>query len=253
MMSTEFGGMNDVLAELYYWDGDERWLEAARRFDHAAVFDPLAAAQDRLSGLHANTQVPKWVGAAREYKQTGIARYRDVAQNAWEMTVRAHTYAIGGNSQAEHFRDPGAIASRLTTDTCEACNTYNMLKLTRELWTLSPPDESSSSSSEYFDFYEHALINHLLGQQDPSSAHGHFTYFTPLNPGGRRGVGPAWGGGTWSTDCELRSPPALPFMKRLVAIHQVGDMMRGESREKERERDRDRDRNGVTNFRELPV
>ncbi|RYP56101.1 hypothetical protein DL771_012164 [Monosporascus sp. 5C6A] len=193
MMSTEFGGMNDVLAEIYYWNGDSRWLETARRFDHAAVFDPLAADQDRLSGLHANTQVPKWIGAAREYKQTGTTRYRDIAKNAWDMTVHNHTYAIGGNSQAEHFRNPDAIAAHLTSDTCEACNTYNMLKLTRELWTLTP-------DPSYFDYYETALINHLLGQQDPSSSHGHVTYFTPLNPGGHRGVGPAWGGGTWSTD-----------------------------------------------------
>ncbi|CAF3491857.1 unnamed protein product [Fusarium graminearum] len=69
-----------------------------------------------------------------------------------------------------------------------------MLKLTRELWALDPSDAS------YFDFYENALMNHLLGQQNPKDNHGHVTYFTPLNPGGRRGVGPAWGGGTWSTD-----------------------------------------------------
>ncbi|RYP13671.1 hypothetical protein DL765_006801 [Monosporascus sp. GIB2] len=195
MLSTEFGGMNDVLAEIYYWNGDNRWLETARRFDHAAVFDPLATNKDRLSGLHANTQVPKWIGAAREYKQTGTTKYRDIAKNAWDITVNSHTYAIGGNSQAEHFRNPDAIAAHLTSDTCEACNTYNMLKLTRELWTLTP-------DSSYFDFYETALINHLLGQQNPSSSHGHVTYFTPLNAGGRRGVGPAWGGGTWSTDYD---------------------------------------------------
>ena len=201
MMSTEFGGMNEVFADIYYWDGDEKWLETAQRFDQVSIFDPLAAGQDRLSGLHANTQVPKWIGAAREYKQTGTTRYRDIARNAWEITVNDHTYAIGGNSQAEHFKDPDAIAAHLTDDTCEACNTYNMLKLTRELWTLEP-----ANSSHYFDFYEHALLNHLLGQQDPASHHGHVTYFTPLKAGGRRGVGPAWGGGTWSTDCKLSDP-----------------------------------------------
>lgn len=112
------------------------------------------------------------------------------------VTVNDHTYAIGGNSQAEHFRGPDLIAEYLDDDTCEACNTYNMLKLTRELWLLSPSDSS------YFDFYERALINHLIGIQDPSSEHGHITYFTSLNPGGHRGVGPAWGGGTFSTDYD---------------------------------------------------
>ncbi|CAI6087467.1 unnamed protein product [Clonostachys chloroleuca] len=196
MMATEFGGMNEVLADVYHQTGDERWLKTAQRFDHASIFDPLAANRDELNGLHANTQVPKWIGAAREFKATGTQRYLDIAKNAWDFTVNQHTYAIGGNSQSEHFRAPNAIAAFLDKDTCEACNTYNMLKLTRELWLLDPTDSS------YFDYYERALINHLIGQQDPSSSHGHITYFTPLNPSGRRGVGPAWGGGTWSTDYD---------------------------------------------------
>jgi uncharacterized protein len=195
VLGTEFGGMNAVLTDLYQQTGDARWFTAARRFDHAAVFDPLAARQDQLSGLHANTQVPKWVGAAREYKASGTTRYRDIAVNAWDITVGAHTYVIGGNSQAEHFRAPNAIAAYLNTDTAEACNTYNMLKLTRELWLLDPDRVS------YFDYYERALLNHLIGQQNPADGHGHICYFTGLNPGHRRGnTGPAWGGGTWSTD-----------------------------------------------------
>ncbi|GLY25595.1 beta-L-arabinofuranosidase domain-containing protein [Micromonospora sp. NBRC 101691] len=194
MLGTEFGGMNAVLADLYQQTGDARWLTVAQRFDHAAVFDPLVANQDRLNGLHANTQVPKWIGAAREFKATGVTRYRDIAANAWAITVDAHTYVIGGNSQAEHFRAPDAIAGYLRSDTCEACNTYNMLRLTRELWQLDP------NRVAYVDYYERALLNHLIGQQNPADARGHVTYFTPLHPGGRRGVGPAWGGGTWSTD-----------------------------------------------------
>ncbi|MFY1671323.1 beta-L-arabinofuranosidase domain-containing protein [Plantactinospora sp. WMMB334] len=194
MLGTEFGGMNAVLADLYQQTGDARWLTTAQRFDHAAVFNPLAAGSDQLNGLHANTQVPKWIGAAREYKATGTTRYRDIASNAWNITVGAHTYAIGGNSQAEHFRPPNAIAGYLRQDTCEHCNTYNMLKLTRELWLLDP------NRAAYFDFYERALLNHIIGAQNPADNRGHITYFTPLNPGGRRGVGPAWGGGTWSTD-----------------------------------------------------
>lgn len=196
LLQTEFGGMNEVLADLYHQTGNERWLTVAQRFDHAIIFDPLAANKDEFDGLHANTQVPKWIGAARQYKATGKSRYLDIARNAWEINVKAHTYAIGGNSQAEHFHAPNAIAAYLTNDTCEACNSYNMLKLTRELWLLD------SDNSAYFDFYETALLNHLLGQQDPDDHHGHITYFTPLNAGGRRGVGPAWGGGTWSTDYD---------------------------------------------------
>ncbi|EUC26721.1 hypothetical protein COCCADRAFT_10482 [Bipolaris zeicola 26-R-13] len=194
MLGTEFGGMNDVLAEIYQLTGDKQWLTVAQRFDHAKVFDPLANNQDQLNGNHANTQVPKWIGAAREYKSTGTKRYLDIAKNAWDFTINAHTYAIGGNSQAEHFRPPNQISNFLTNDTAEQCNTYNMLKLTRDLWTTDP------TSTKYFDYYERALINHLLGAQNPGDNHGHITYFTPLKSGGRRGVGPAWGGGTWSTD-----------------------------------------------------
>ncbi|MFM9589427.1 beta-L-arabinofuranosidase domain-containing protein [Streptomyces scabiei] len=194
MLQTEFGGMNAVLTDLHQQTGDARWLTAARRFDHAAVFDPLASNQDRLSGLHANTQVPKWIGAAREYKATGTTRYRDIATNAWNICVDAHTYAIGGNSQAEHFRAPNAIAGHLNQDTCESCNTFNMLVLTRELFALDP------NRAALFDYYERAWLNQMIGQQNPADDHGHVTYFTPLKPGGRRGVGPAWGGGTWSTD-----------------------------------------------------
>jgi DUF1680 family protein len=194
MLQTEFGGMNAVLTDLYQQTNDSRWLTVAQRFDHAAVFNPLAAGTDSLNGLHANTQVPKWIGAAREYKATGTTRYRDIARNAWNFTTGAHTYVIGGNSQAEHFRPPNAIAGYLTNDTCEHCNTVNMLRLTNELF-VTEPDRAA-----YFDYYEQALLNHILGAQNRNDGHGHVTYFTPLRPGGRRGVGPAWGGGTWSTD-----------------------------------------------------
>jgi DUF1680 family protein len=194
MLNTEFGGMNDVLADLSLATGDSRWLRVAQRFDHASVFDPLAANRDQLNGLHANTQVPKWIGAVREYRASGTSRYRDIATNAWNICVGAHTYVIGGNSQAEHFRAPNALAGYLTNDTCESCNTYNMLKLTRELFLLNP------DRVDLFDYYERALLNQMIGMQNPTDIHGHITYFTPLKPGGRRGVGPAWGGGTWSTD-----------------------------------------------------
>ncbi|KOX06472.1 hypothetical protein ADK65_01690 [Streptomyces sp. NRRL B-1140] len=194
MLQTEFGGMNTVLTDLYQQTGEARWLTVAQRFDHAAVLDPLAAGQDRLSGLHANTQVPKWIGAAREFKATGTPRYRDIATHAWNFCVGNHTYAIGGNSQAEHFRAPNAIAGYLNKDTCESCNTFNMLTLTRELFALDP------NRAALFDYYEQAWLNQMIGQQNPADDHGHVTYFTPLDPGGRRGVGPAWGGGTWSTD-----------------------------------------------------
>jgi len=191
-LNNEFGGMSAVLTDLYLTTGDARWLAAAQRFDHAAVLNPLAANSDQLDGLHANTQIPKWIGAIREYKATGTTRYCDIATNAWRFTVQAHSYAIGGNSVREHFKAPNAIAAFLTNDTCESCNTYNMLKLTRELFTLYP------DRADLFDYYERALLNQMIGQQDPADGRGHVCYFTPLNPGGRRGVVPLNPG--YSTD-----------------------------------------------------
>lgn len=195
MLETEYGGMNDIFAQLARTFEDDRWMTVAKRFDDAGLFDPLADNVDNLDGLHANTQAQKFIGVVHEYHASGEERYIDIAKNAYEIVVHDHTYAIGGNSQAEHWHEPGDITGYLEEDTCETCNSYNMLKLTRELW-------AQNAESHYFDFYERALLNHLLGVQHPENEHGHITYFTPLNPGGRRGVGPAWGGGTWSTDYD---------------------------------------------------
>ena len=193
---TEFGGMPEVLTDIYYMTGNSQWLTVAKRFEQLSILQPLENDQDKLNGYHANTQIPKWIGAAREYKATGNSTYHTIALNAWTIVVNAHTYAIGGNSKAEYFHEPNAISTYLTDDTAESCNSYNMLKLTRELWVTNP------SSTVFFDYYERTLMNQMVGQQNPSDSHGHVTYFSSLNPGGQRGVGPAWGGGTWSTDYE---------------------------------------------------
>ncbi len=180
MLDTEFGGMNEVLANLYQLTGDPAHLTTAQYFDHAEVFDPLAQNRDALNGYHANTQIPKAIGAIREYHATGTTRYRDIASNFWEFVAGTHSYAIGGNSNGEYFKAPGRIASELSDNTCESCNSYNMLKLTAQLFRGNPGD------ARYFDFYEKTLYNHLLGAQNPNSSHGHHSYYTPLRPGGIR-------------------------------------------------------------------
>jgi DUF1680 family protein len=180
MLDTEFGGMNEVLANLYQVTGNPDHLTVARRFDHAEIFDPLANNQDRLSGYHANTQIPKALGAIREYHATGTQRYRTIAENFWDIVLRSHTYVIGGNSNGEYFRTPGQIASQLSDSTCEVCNTYNMLKLTRQLFFTNP------ARADYMDYYERALFNQILGQQDPQSSHGFVAYYIPLRAGGRK-------------------------------------------------------------------
>ena len=178
MLDTEFGGMNEVLTNLYQLTGNAAHLAAARQFDHAEVFDPLAANTDALANYHANTQIPKVIGALREYHATGDTRYRDIAVNFWNIVVGRHSYVIGGNSNGEYFKGPGRIASELSDTTAECCNSYNMLKLTRLLFVTDP------SRVDYLDYYERALYNHILASQNPNSSHGFQCYYVPLRSGG---------------------------------------------------------------------
>jgi DUF1680 family protein len=178
MLDTEFGGMNEVLANLYQVSGNPAHLATARYFDHARIFDPLATGTDRLAGFHANTQIPKAIGAIREYHATGETRYRDIAVNFWNIVTGRHSYVIGGNSNGEFFKAPNRIASELSDSTCETCNTYNMLRLSRLLFGTDP------ARLDYLDYYEKALFNQILGQQNPNSAHGFVAYYQPLRAGG---------------------------------------------------------------------
>jgi len=174
MLACEHGGMNEAMANLYALTGDEKYLTLARKFYHKAVLDRLANGEDCLPGLHANTQIPKVIGVARLYELTGEKRYRDIATFFWERVVYHHTYVIGGHSDYEHFGSPDKLANRLSTNTCETCNTYNMLKLTRHLFSWEP-------KADYMHFYERALYNHILASQDPQT--GMVCYYVSLKPG----------------------------------------------------------------------
>jgi DUF1680 family protein len=173
-LQTEFGGMNDVLAALYATTGDARHLALARAFDHRAVFDPLARGEDPLDGLHANTQIPKAIGAAREYEVTGETRYRDIARFFWDRVALHRSYVIGGNSDRESFFPVDEFRRHLSAETAETCNTYNILKLTRRLFAWAP-------DAREMDFYERGLYNHILASQEPGR--GMFVYLMALEAG----------------------------------------------------------------------
>ncbi|HEY3321389.1 MAG TPA: beta-L-arabinofuranosidase domain-containing protein [Planctomycetota bacterium] len=174
MLGNEHGGMNETIANLYGITGDPDHLSLAQRFNHKFIFDPLAKAEDKLNGLHANTQIPKIIGAAREYELTGNSTYKDVASFFWQRVALKRSYAIGGHSDREHFFPIEEFSKHLGTDTCETCNTYNMLKLTRHLFAWEP-------NAEAMDFYERALYNHILASQDPKT--GQIVYLMSLKPG----------------------------------------------------------------------
>ena len=174
MLQTEHGGMVEVLANLYAVTGDTRYMTAAAWFEHKRIVEPLARGVDPLDNLHANTQIPKIIGAAREYELTGDRRYRDVAAFFWDRVAHHRSFAFGGNSDGEAFFPEAETSRHLGAEGPETCNTYNMLKLTRHVFSWSP-------SAEPMDFYERALFNHILGSQDPKT--GMVIYYCPLKPG----------------------------------------------------------------------
>ncbi|NWG13610.1 MAG: glycoside hydrolase family 127 protein [Acidobacteria bacterium] len=175
MLGVEHGGINDALRNLYAVTGDPELLALARRFDHKAVLDPLAAHEDRLKGLHVNTQIPKVIGAARAYELTGESCFHDAATYFWNQVTAARCYAAGGTSNDEHWRtEPYRMASELGRESHETCCTYNMLRLTRHLFTWNP-------EARYADYYERALFNGILATQDP--ANGMMMYYVPMASG----------------------------------------------------------------------
>ena len=177
MLVTEYGGMNDALAELYAITKNKLYLELARKFYDKHVLDPLGQAKDELGGKHSNTQIPKVVGLARLYELTGELGDKAKSEFFWESVVRHHTYAIGGNSDHEYLGLPDKLSDALSSNTCESCNTYNMLKLSQHLFEWQP-------SVERADYYERAHLNHMLASQNPAT--GMMTYFMPLVSGSHR-------------------------------------------------------------------
>ncbi|UDF05132.1 glycoside hydrolase family 127 protein [Asticcacaulis sp. AND118] len=174
ILRAEHGGLTESYAELYARTKNPRWLGLAQRLRHRAIVDPLAAGRDELAGKHANTQIPKIVGSARLYELAGDPTDAQTARFFWQTVTRDHSYVIGGNSDHEHFGMPRQLSTRLDQQTCEACNSYNMLRLTRHLYGWS-------GDAALFDFYERAHLNHIMSQQDPET--GMFTYFTGLASG----------------------------------------------------------------------
>lgn len=174
MLNTEFGGMPEVLADLYADTGDKRWLALSHRFDHRVVLDPLAAGKNILNGLHGNTQVPKIQGSLMRYAYTGDKADGDAAKFFWESVVNHHSFATGGHGKDEYFGPPDQLSDRIDGRTAETCNVYNMIKMTRKLFALQP-------DNKYAEFHERALFNHILGSIDNQD--GRTCYMVPVGRG----------------------------------------------------------------------
>ena len=175
ILGTEYGGMGEVLSNLYAVTGKPYYLHVAQRFDKKWFFDPLASHRDELKGLHVNTHIPQVIAAARYYELTGDRYYRDIAEYFWDEVVSERRYCTGGTSNHESWNtDPGKLANELSTSTTEDCCAYNMMKLTRHLFGWSP-------DARYMDYYERLVFNHRLGTINPED--GTMMYYLPLASG----------------------------------------------------------------------
>ena len=177
VLGCEYGGLNESYAELYARTGDRKWLAIAERIYDRKMLDPMVAGEDKLANFHANTQVPKLIGLARIHELNGKQAPADAARFFWNTVTRHHSYVIGGNADREYFSAPDTIATHVTEQTCEHCNSYNMLKLTQHLYGWQP-------EGALFDYYERTHLNHVMAAQNPKNAG--FTYMTPLMTGAGR-------------------------------------------------------------------
>ncbi len=172
---TEQGGMCEVLANLYSLTAKPEYLALARRFDERHYLEPLSQYKDVLKGEHVNSFIPNIIGTAREYELTGDPGLANIARFFWRQVTGARSYATGGTSNGEGWRqEPYVMASELGADSHETCCTYNMLKLTRHLF-------SWETKAAYADYYERALWNGILSTQNP--ADGMMMYYVPMMPG----------------------------------------------------------------------
>jgi hypothetical protein len=173
VLLVEHGGMNEASFNLYAITGKTKYRDLGYRFEHKKIFDPLASGEDKLDGNHANTNIPKVIGAARGYELTGDARYREISRNFYRIVTEHHSYCTGGTSNGEMWHAPDAIATQLGPAAEECCCSYNMMKLTRHLFGQQP-------DAKLFDYYERLLLNVRYGTQDRN---GMLMYYVPLQPG----------------------------------------------------------------------
>lgn len=175
MLKSEHGGLNEVFADVASITGDRKYLRLARQFSHQQILQPLLRQEDRLTGLHANTQIPKVIGFKRIADLEGDTDWNNAAAFFWETVVNRRSVSIGANSVREHFHPADDYSSMMESEEGpETCNTYNMLKLTKMLYQTCCDDK-------YIEYYERALYNHILSTENPRT--GGFVYFTPMRAG----------------------------------------------------------------------
>ena len=174
ILNTEHGGINETFADLYEITKDRKYLDTAKKLSHLKILNPLLEKQDKLTGLHANTQIPKVIGFEKIATVTNDAEWEHAAEYFWKNVTQTRSVAFGGNSVREHFNPTNDFKSMLQSNQGpETCNSYNMLRLSKALFL-------SNTDLSYIDFYERTIYNHILSTQHPEK--GGFVYFTPIRP-----------------------------------------------------------------------
>ncbi len=174
MLNTEQGGMNEVFADAYEMTSDKKYLVAAKRFSHRMLLEPMSKGIDNLDNKHANTQIPKAIGFARIGELSHDPKYTKAGNFFWQTVTANRSLAFGGNSRREFFPDAAASMDFINdVEGPESCNSYNMLKLTEDLFRRHP-------LAKYMDYYERTMYNHILSTQNPET--GGYVYFTPVRP-----------------------------------------------------------------------
>jgi len=177
MIRNEFGGFNEAMYRLFAATKEDRYLRVARFFYHDERIDPLKKGDDNLGTAHANTFIPKLLGECLNYELFGAEDSRSAAELLFSTLSSEHSFVTGEVSDKEHLFPPEEQYLHLSGYNGESCCTYNLLKLAERLFCYEP----RSSIAEY---YERALYNHILGQQDPQTSM--VCYFTPLQSGAYR-------------------------------------------------------------------
>lgn len=192
VLSIEYGGIGDCLYELVRinnrdsgQDGalspadNDRVLAAAHRFDELPLYERISQEPaGALDGKHANTTIPKFLGAISRYETLPDEdAYLKYAADFFALVVRSHTYVTGGNSENEHFGADDVLDAERTHVNNETCNTHNMLKLARRLF-------AATGDKTYADYAACTLLNAILASQDHET--GFTTYFQPMATGYRK-------------------------------------------------------------------
>lgn len=175
LLNVEHGGMAEVIADVYGITGNATYAALSKKFVQHRIADPVSGGVDELYPQHANSRIPQFVGYGRMSDLMGKDAETEgkAALKFWDIVTQNHTLVNGGNSEFERFGPAGQISERIGMSSSETCNTYNMLKLSHQLY-------ERTGNTKYIDYYERAFYNHILASIDDE---GMFCYYVSTKPG----------------------------------------------------------------------